>query len=265
MSGSSSKSKYSGAVPPEAAGPSPVGAWAEGVGKRVQRFKQGLGHLQARGRRAARTYVPAHVIERAHMCGLRMRDTHFVTTTAGKRLLQAIVATVFTYVFFARGGSGAALRAGDVRPSAAGLHVTLGKEKTRHCASVSRVLTLDTSRIAGLDALLLRWEAVRGPVPKTASYYSLPEQLDYPSSQVDTWLKLVLDHLGVSAPEGESWTGHSLRIGAASAADAEGVTLRRICWMGGWTSQSSAVKDYIDPTCPSSASGRRYFGWLLPK
>ena len=25
-----------------------------------------------------------------------------------------------------------------------------------------------------------------------------------------------------------------------------------------------AVKDYIDPTCPDSAAGRRYFGWLLP-
>ena len=32
----------------------------------------------------------------------------------------------------------------------------------------------------------------------------------------------------------------------------------------GWSSQSSAVKDYIDPTCPASDAGRRFFGWLLP-
>ena len=133
-----------------------------------------------------------------------------------------------------------------------------------HAASVSRVLTLDTSRIPGLDDLLLRWEAVRGDVPNDASYYALPGQRGFPATQVDAWLKLVLDHLGAAAPAGESWTGHSLRKGAASAADAIGVSLRRICWMGGWSSQSSAVKDYIDPTCPCTDAGRRYFGWLLP-
>lgn len=231
------------------------------LGRRVQRFRRGLGHLLAANRGAARTYVPAHVIERAHMYALQMP----VESRADAELLQAIVATVFTFVFFARGGSGAALRAGDVRGSVAGLHVTLGKEKTRHCASVSRVLTLDTTRLPDLDALLLKWEAVRGEVPSHYSYYALPGQCDFAASQVDAWLKVVLDHLEVAAPLGETWTGHSLRIGAASAADAAGVSLRRICWMGGWTSQSQAVKDYIDPTCPDSDAGRRYFGWLLPK
>ena len=133
-----------------------------------------------------------------------------------------------------------------------------------HCASVSRVLTLDVSRIPGLMALLDRWETVRGPMPPDASYYALPGEYDFAASQVDSWLRLVLDHIGATPPAGETWSGHSLRMGAASAADAIGVTLRRICWMGGWTSQSSAVKDYIDPTCPASAAGRRYFGWLLP-
>ena len=115
-----------------------------------------------------------------------------------------------------------------------------------------------------LERLLRRWESVRGPVPPGASYYSFPGHREPPSTQVDAWLKVVLDHLGAKAPEGETWSGHSLRIGAASAMDAVGVTLRRICHMGGWSSQSSAVKDYIDPTCPCSSAGRRYFGWLLP-
>ena len=133
-----------------------------------------------------------------------------------------------------------------------------------HCKTVSRVLTLDVGRIPGLEPLLRRWEAVRGPMPKDASYYALPGEFDFPSTQVDTWFKAVLDHLGAKSPAGETWSGHSLRIGAASAADAIGVSLRRICWMGGWSSQSSAVKDYIDPTCPASDAGRRFFGWLLP-
>lgn len=234
------------------------------VGRRVRRFRRGLGHQQAASRGAARTYVPARVIERALERGLAM-SAEELATQSGKRLLRAIVATVFTFTFFARGGSGAALRAGDVRPSDAGLHVTLGKEKTMHVKSVSRVLTLDIDRIPGLAALLRRWEAVRGRVPDSASYYALPGESSFPSSQVDAWLKVVLDHLGARAPAGETWSGHSLRIGAASAADAIGVSMRRICWMGGWSSQSSAVKDYIDPTCPASDAGRRFFGWLLPK
>ena len=69
---------------------------------------------------------------------------------------------------------------------------------------------------------------------------------------------------GAAPPQGEVWTGHSLRKGGASASDAAGVSLARICHVGGWSIKSSAVKDYIDPTCPDSAAGRRYFGWLLP-
>jgi hypothetical protein len=97
-------------------------------------------------------------------------------------------------------------------------------------------------------------------------YYSLPGESvsEFPADQIDAWLKVVLDHLGARSPDGEVWSARSLRIGAASAMDAAGgVSLRRICWMGGWAAQSAAVKDYIDP--PSSDAGRRYFGWLLPK
>ena len=69
---------------------------------------------------------------------------------------------------------------------------------------------------------------------------------------------------GAAAPQGETWSGHSLRKGAASASDAIGVSLAKICYVGGWSSKSDAVKDYIDPTCPACDAGRRYFGWLLP-
>ena len=114
-----------------------------------------------------------------------------------------------------------------------------------------------------LTALLDRWEAVRGKVPDDVSYFALPGQRDFPSTQVDAWLKVVLDHLGAKPPAGETWSGHRLRIGAASATDAVGVSLRRICWMGGWASASRAVHDYIDPTCPATrACWRTRLSWL---
>ena len=65
-------------------------------------------------------------------------------------------------------------------------------------------------------------------------------------------------------PSGESWTSHSLRKGAASAAAAIGVVLDRICHFGGWSIHSGVVHDYIDPACPASDAAYAFFGWLLP-
>jgi len=85
-----------------------------------------------------------------------------------------------------------------------------------------------------------------------------------PSTQVDTWLQLVLSHFGLEPPAGETWTGHSLRKGAASGAAALDVALHRICYVGGWSIKSRAVFDYIDATCPLTPACRRFFGWLKP-
>ena len=66
------------------------------VGRRIQRFRAGLAKIAGRTRSAARTYVPAWVVERAHLRGLAMSNAE-AATDAGKRLLQAIVGTVFTF------------------------------------------------------------------------------------------------------------------------------------------------------------------------
>ena len=234
------------------------------VGRRIRRFKRGLGHLAAPTRKAARTYLPPPVVERFHLAALKMTDAE-LRTARGRSLLQATVAVVFTFCFYARGGTGAALRAKDVRWSEGGLHVTLAKEKTRYSKAVSRVVTL--GEVDGLRELLTLWERVRGPVAADASYYSLggmDQPRSFPSTQVNLWLKVLLDHFGVAAPSGEVWTGHSLRKGAASGSSAIGVSIDRICYVGGWSIKSKAVFDYIDPTCPSTAAARRYFGWALP-
>ena len=84
----------------------------------------------------------------------------------------------------------------------------------------------------------------------------------FAASAIDGWLRETLTHLDVQPPPGELWSGHSLRKGAASGATAVGVALVQVCHMGGWSIQSKAVHDYIDPTCPASAAARRFFGWL---
>ena len=127
----------------------------------------------------------------------------------------------------------------------------------------ARVLTFASGAIPGLQELLGRWESLRGAVGAAHSYFALAgERGQFPSSQIDAWLQLILGHLGEHPPDGETWSGHSLRKGAASGSAAIDVALFRICFMGGWSIQSSAVYDYIDATCPASAACRRFFGWL---
>jgi hypothetical protein len=110
-----------------------------------------------------------------------------------------------------------------------------------------------------------RQETVRGSrAADSTSYFAFAHErrVEFPSSQIDTWLQLVLDHLGERPPDGETWSGHSLRKGAASGAAALDVALFRICFMGGWSIKSRAVHDYIDATCPDTPAARRFFGWL---
>ena len=114
---------------------------------------------------------------------------------------------------------------------------------------------------------------VRGDVPSGDSFYALPSDrrqrardvpVRFAAACVDGWLQLALLSVGAAPPEGETWTSHSLRKGAASGAAAIGVLLDRICHFGGWSIHSGVVHDYIDPACPASDAAYAFFGWLLP-
>ena len=99
-----------------------------------------------------------------------------------------------------------------------------------------------------------------------ASYFALPgDPPRFPAGAIDAWLRQILVHLQLEPPEGELWSGHSLRKGAASGAAALDVAIARICYVGGWSIKSKAVFDYIDHTCPLTSACRRFFGWLKPK
>ena len=128
---------------------------------------------------------------------------------------------------------------------------------------MARTITFPPGTIPGLEALLAKWEALRGATT-AQSYFAFAHErrAAFPSTQIDTWLQLILGHLGERPPAGEVWSGHSLRKGAASGAAAIDVALFRICFIGGWSIRSAAVHDYIDATCPTTPACRRFFGWL---
>ena len=235
------------------------------LGHGVRQYRRGLAHQQgADGRAARRVYLPPPIMEQVLLWSLSLNLK--VATPRERAAFRAAVAATFTFCFFARGATGAALRAEHVRRSVTGITVTLESEKGKAQSWDSRTFTLPPGAVPGLADLLSKWEAFRGRCKPRDSYYALPgeRRRTFPASQVDTWLREILAHLDVQPPAGELWSGHSLRKGAASGAAAIGVALDRICWCGGWSVHGKAVHDYIDPTCPSSAAGRRFFGWLLP-
>ena len=235
------------------------------LGHAVQAYRAGLAHMQAAGGRSAeRVYLPATAVEHALQWALQLDLRR--ASARELQVFRASVATVFTFCFFARGATGAQLLGAHVTRSVAGVTVQLEHEKGKGKRGRARAITLPPGAVPGLEPLLAKWERFRGDVADDASYYLLPGERAraLPSSQIDNWLRVVLAYFNMRPPANESWSGHSLRKGAASAAAAAGVSLDRICYCGGWSVRSAAVHDYIDPTCPSTSAGRRFFGWLLP-
>ena len=85
------------------------------------------------------------------------------------------------------------------------------------------------------------------------------------TAKFDLLVQRVLSHHGVTPPSGGfSYSTRSIRAGAASAAAALNVPLPKIRHLGGWAPDSATPERvYIDPSCPPSPAGLRFFGWLL--
>ena len=84
------------------------------------------------------------------------------------------------------------------------------------------------------------------------------------SQTLSSWLQSCCVAVGVSAPPGFSYSSHSLRSGAASAANAVGASLPHIRWLGNWAKDSDVVHDYISPAILFTQAAFSFFGWLTP-
>ena len=91
------------------------------------------------------------------------------------------------------------------------------------------------------------------------------EKPGFTTSRLRTVLADTLSSLNRRPPPGRKWTLHCIRAGPASECNALGIPLSRIRRQGGWGPKSDVPsKKYIDPSCPPSAAGRRFFDWLTP-
>ena len=97
------------------------------------------------------------------------------------------------------------------------------------------------------------------------SFWRLPWDTSWgsASSLSSSWLGCACKLLGAAPPPGQTWTSHSLRSGAASAAAALGVITHQIRLLGGWASDHTLIKHYIKQIAPCAAA-YAFFGYFLP-
>eukprot|EP00873_Tetraselmis_striata_P027887 jgi/Tetstr1/448151/TSEL_035444.t1 len=78
------------------------------------------------------------------------------------------------------------------------------------------------------------------------------------------WLSTAVHLVGTTRPVGTSWSSHDHRKGAASVANAIGVPLSHIRYMGGWARNSDVILEYIDPNVLLSLGAWFSFGHIAP-
>lgn len=199
-------------------------------------------------------------------------------TMAECQQFRSLLYTGLGFALMARSDTDANLLLDDVGVTDVDMWIRLRAEKGKRRNQKRRIIRLPNHVANGLlHRVVTRW--LRGQHALRAqqscnpaflaqrNFWRLPSDTgEWTSSSkiCSQWLKEAIARLGRAPPPGFSWSSHSLRKGAASAANAIGVALHVICYHGGWSSKSGVVHDYIDHTVGANAAAAAFFSWLLP-
>mmetsp|Transcript_21463 Transcript_21463/g.51206 ORF Transcript_21463/g.51206 Transcript_21463/m.51206 type:complete len:594 (-) Transcript_21463:313-2094(-) len=129
------------------------------------------------------------------------------------------------------------------------------------------LLQIPISANTRLAVLLRVWKEKQALIfgkKQFSHFWQLPHEIPekWSADTVSRWLQQAAAQLNYAAPTGEKWSSHSLRKGGASAANAAGVNLALIRYLGAWAKTSHVVLDYIDPLMLPDEASRAFFGWL---
>ena len=238
-------------------------------GDTVSKFRHGMGYMEAEDHsEPGRVPIPADVVllilEKAKALSSK-KGWHLSKPTL--LLFRSCMFTVLTYCWFCRADTGFSALHEDIVLSSLGITLVNRKAKGRGHKRVKKTLQIPAGAIAGVEDLLQRWNLVRKSQQTDSagfSFWLLPfEARTTKQTFVSACLDEALGLVGASPPPGHLWLPHSLRGGAATAAHSIGTSLPKICYFGDWSITSSAVHDYIDPSAPSTAAAKYFFGWLL--
>eukprot|EP00873_Tetraselmis_striata_P034860 jgi/Tetstr1/455124/TSEL_041976.t1 len=189
---------------------------------------------------------------------------------------RALMASVVNFMFFARGLTGVSCRVRDVHVDDYNITLQVYCEKGsagRRGRDDMRVLLLPVTEHPRIARLLRHFIDTIQSVPlvivamaETNFWAVAPSEQSKPwtAATMSDWLSTAVRLVGVVPPAGTSWTSHSLRKGAASAANAIGVPLSHIRYQGGWATNSDVVLDYIDPNVLPSPGAWFFFGHIAP-
>eukprot|EP00873_Tetraselmis_striata_P011760 jgi/Tetstr1/432024/TSEL_021498.t1 len=189
---------------------------------------------------------------------------------------RALLASVVNFMFFARGLTGVSCRVRDVHVDDYNITLRVYREKGRagrRGPDDLRVLLLPVSEHPRVACLLHHFLDHVQSVPlvtvglAVSNFWAVSsdeQSKPWTAATMSDWLSTTIRLVNAAPPAGTSWTSHSLRNGAASAANAIGVPLSHIRYQGGWATNSDVVLDYIDPNVLPSPGAWFFFGHIAP-
>eukprot|EP00873_Tetraselmis_striata_P035985 jgi/Tetstr1/456249/TSEL_043010.t1 len=189
---------------------------------------------------------------------------------------RALLASVVNFLFFARGLTGVSCRVQDVHVDTYNITLQIYREKGRagrRGPDDMRVLLLPVSEHPRVARLLRYFIDNIQSVPlvtvglAASNFWAVnvaEQSKPWTAATMSDWLSTAVNLVNAAPPAGTSWTSHSLRKGAASAANAIGAPLSHIRYQGGWATNSDVVLDYIDPNVLPSPGAWFFFGHIAP-
>eukprot|EP00873_Tetraselmis_striata_P003119 jgi/Tetstr1/423383/TSEL_014069.t1 len=189
---------------------------------------------------------------------------------------RALLASVVNFLFFARGLTGVSCRVQDVHVDTYNITLQIYREKGRagrRGPGDLRVLLLPVSEHPRVARLLHYFIDNVQSVPlvtvglAASNFWAVnvaEQSKPWTAATMSDWLSTAINLVNAAPPAGTSWTSHSLRKGAASAANAIGTPLSHIRYQGGWATNSDVVLDYIDPNVLPSPGAWFFFGHIAP-
>eukprot|EP00873_Tetraselmis_striata_P035403 jgi/Tetstr1/455667/TSEL_042478.t1 len=205
------------------------------------------------------------------------KDSLHLTSARQSHLdYRALLASVVNFLFFARGLTGVSCRVQDVHVDTYNITLQIYREKGRagrRGPDDLRVLLLPVSEHPRVARLLRYFIDNVQSVPlvtiglATSNFWAVnvaEQSKPWTAATMSDWLSTAVNLVNAAPPAGTSWTSHSLRKGAASAANAIGAPLSHIRYQGGWATNSDVVLDYIDPNVLPSPGAWFFFGHIAP-
>ena len=217
-----------------------------------------------------RMYMPADVMLSVHDYAEELvARLQVCSALDGVRLLRACLASVLAFLAIHRAGTTIALTADHVQVQDGRLCLALSHEKGRLGPHDRTVVIHEHPRLA---AMLDAYKSFRATlyassnVTPPSRLWALPGDRPegWTAEQPTAWLLRACAAVSAAPPDGWEWSSHSLRSGAATAANAQGVPISTIEHYGGWVPGSTTLRQvYIHPGVLPSRGSQFFFQWAV--